>query len=97
MKTAIKMFILAAFIVVGASSVFSQDTSPKAEDSELLPGMDSKAFEDELKWLKAETFVITASKMLENIKKTAASITVITDRELKDMGARNARGIWQMR
>jgi len=89
MKTAIKMFILAAFIVVGASSVFSQDTSPKAEDSELLPGMDSKAFEDELKWLKAETFVITASKMLENIKKTAASITVITDRELKDMGARN--------
>ncbi len=89
MKTAIKMFILIAFIVVGASPAFSQDMPAKAEDPELLPGMESKAFEEELRWLKAETFVITASKTLENIKKTAASITVITDRELRDMGARN--------
>ncbi len=50
---------------------------------------DIKAVEQEMEWLQAETYVITASKVLENIKKSAASITVITDKEIRQMGARH--------
>lgn len=45
--------------------------------------------EAELRWLKDENYVITASKTLEHISKTAATVTVITDREIREMGARD--------
>jgi len=32
---------------------------------------------------------ITASRVLEDIKKSAASITVVTDRQIRQMGARH--------
>ena len=44
---------------------------------------------EEMLWLQAETYVITASKVLEDIKKSAASITVITDKDIRRMGARD--------
>jgi len=43
----------------------------------------------ELQWLRDETFVITASKRLENIKKSAASISVVTDEQIRNIGARD--------
>jgi outer membrane cobalamin receptor len=43
--------------------------------------------QDEALWLQDETFVISASRVQENIKKTAASVTVITDETITKMGA----------
>ena len=51
--------------------------------------------EEELKYLKAETFVITASRILENIKKAPASITVVTAKQIRQMGARNLLDVLQ--
>ena len=46
-------------------------------------------------YLKAETFVITASRVLEDIKKTSSSVTVITDRQIRQMGARHLADVLQ--
>lgn len=43
--------------------------------------------EDEASWLKNETFVISASRIKENIKKASASITVIDEDRINKMGA----------
>lgn len=45
--------------------------------------------QDELEWLEEETFVVSASKIKENIRKTSASISVIESETIKKMGARN--------
>ncbi len=42
---------------------------------------------DEASWLKNETFVISASRIKENIKKASASITVIDEDRINKMGA----------
>ena len=47
----------------------------------------------EMQWLQAETYVITASKVLEDISKSAALITVITDKQIRQMGARDLHDI----
>ncbi len=49
--------------------------------------------EQELEWLQAESYVITASKVPEDIKKSAASISVVTDREIRRMGARELKDV----
>lgn len=54
-----------------------------------------KGLEEELEWLQAEKFAITASRVLENVKKSAASITVITDKEIEQMGARHLMDVLQ--
>ncbi|MDD2781441.1 TonB-dependent receptor [Sulfuricurvum sp.] len=43
--------------------------------------------EDEVSWLKDETFVISASKVQESIKKTSASVTIIDEDMIDKMGA----------
>jgi len=43
--------------------------------------------ENEISWLKEETFVISASKVKENIDKTPASIYVVTDKMIEEIGA----------
>jgi len=43
--------------------------------------------EDEASWLKEETFVISASRVKENVKKTSASVTIIDDDAINKMGA----------
>ncbi len=48
---------------------------------------DFGALERELGYLRAETFVVTASRTKESVSKSAASITVITAREIREMGA----------
>jgi iron complex outermembrane receptor protein len=74
---------LLAFVLVNKDQAFSQD--------DLISVMKDADvdFAEEMQWLHAETFVITASRILENIKKSAASITVITDKQIRQMGARH--------
>lgn len=43
--------------------------------------------EDEASWLKEETFVISASRVKENVKKTSASVTIIDEDTINKMGA----------
>ncbi|MFT7372911.1 MAG: outer membrane cobalamin receptor [Oleiphilaceae bacterium] len=47
------------------------------------------ALQEEIHWLKEESHVTTATKTLENIEKSGATISIITDSDLKHMGARN--------
>jgi iron complex outermembrane receptor protein len=47
------------------------------------------ALKDEILWLKEETFVTTATKTLEDIKKSGATVSIITSQDLQKMGARN--------
>lgn len=52
--------------------------------------------EEEFDWLREEsdvTFVITASRVLEDIRKSAASISVVTDEEIRKMGAQDLMDI----
>lgn len=47
---------------------------------------------EEFKWLEAEadvTFVVTASRVKEDIRKSAASISVVTADRIREMGARH--------
>jgi len=84
MKISMTICILFAFVLIRGEQVFSQD--------DLLPDMEEindTGLEEEMAWLQAETFVITASRVLESIKKSAASITVITDKQIRQMGARH--------
>ena len=67
--------------------VFSQD-APLPEVANAYAKIDR-----EVQWLKAETYVITASRVLEDIKKSAASITVITDEQIRQMGARHVMDV----
>jgi iron complex outermembrane receptor protein len=46
-------------------------------------------FSEEQNWLQEETFVVSASRVKENIKKAAASVTVINSEQIELMGANN--------
>jgi outer membrane cobalamin receptor len=43
--------------------------------------------QDEASWLKDETYVISASRVKENIKKTSATVTIIDEDTINKMGA----------
>lgn len=43
--------------------------------------------DNERQWLEEETFVVSASKVKEDIKKTAASVSVIDAEQIEEMGA----------
>jgi len=82
-KSIIGVLVLIAFTVINVDLSFSQD-------DEMLEKMASdEDLQQEFKWLKAETYVITASKVMETIKKAPASITVVTDRQIRQMGAKS--------
>ncbi len=48
-----------------------------------------EALEEELSWLKEETYVISASRVKEDIDKTASSISVIDEEMIEKIGANN--------
>ena len=48
-----------------------------------------KEFSEEQNWLEAETFVISASRIKESIKKTPANVTLIQEEQIEAMGAEN--------
>ncbi len=86
MKTILTVLVLIVFAIINVDLAFSQD------DQTLEKMAADEELEQEMKWLKAETYVITASKVKENIKKAPASITVITDKQIRQMGARDLSG-----
>ena len=56
----------------------------KESDDKML-----SALQEEILWIKEETYVTTATKTLEDINKSGATVSVITSQDLKNMGARN--------
>lgn len=89
-KNALSAILLAGLLVVTPHPGACQDDPFAA-----LEDMES-SLEEEMEWLQAETYVVTASKVLENIKKSAASITVITARDMEQMGARDFKDVLRM-
>lgn len=56
----------------------------------LAAEIDGAALEEELKYLKSEAiFITTASKTAENIDRSIATVTVIEQKQIRQMGARN--------
>ncbi len=90
----IKKPILTVFFLM-VFAAFSVDHAVPQEDDMLEKMAADEELQQEFKWLKAETYVITASKVMENIKKAPASITVITDRRIRQMGARHLVDVLQ--
>ena len=60
---------------------FSEETIDDALKSD-------EELEEELKYLKAETYVITPSKIPQRIEKAPGTVYVVTDRQIRQMGAR---------
>ncbi|MGZ8218501.1 TonB-dependent receptor plug domain-containing protein [Methylomagnum sp.] len=50
---------------------------------------DGDDLEEELRFLRAESVVVTASKTVEQVDKSVATVTVIPERMIRQMGARN--------
>jgi iron complex outermembrane receptor protein len=92
MKTIAAFYIFALFAVAGTSQAWSQNNPlPESEETNM-------AIDEEFKWLQEEaatTFVVTASRVKEDIRKSAASITVITDEQIRKMGARHLTDVLQ--
>jgi len=82
-------FILPILFVLHSNLGFAQNDLPVSSAAD-------DALEEELRYLKAETYVITASRIPEDIKKTASSISVITDRQIRQMGARHLADVLQV-
>ncbi|MBW1824400.1 MAG: TonB-dependent receptor, partial [Deltaproteobacteria bacterium] len=94
MKAIIAVFVLIVFAVINVDLAFSQDDQDlekMAIDKELEQSASKEldAIDEEIRYLKAEMYVITPSRIPEKIKKTASSITVVTDRQIRQMGARD--------
>lgn len=82
--TVVVLVVFAAININLALSQHDQGLEETDVDEEL---------EQELKWLKAETYVITVSKVMEKIEKAPASITVINDRQIRQMGAKHLQDV----
>lgn len=85
-NTAVKFFILFAFVCI-MSLAGGPRQCPASESQDI-----DKKVEDELKYLREEAgavFVITASRVKEDIRKSASSVTVITAEQIRQMGARH--------
>jgi len=80
--------IVSLLFILHSIPVHSQEDLP-------VPSTADDVLEEELRYLQAETYVITPSRIPENIKKTASSISVITDRQIRQMGARNLADVLQ--
>ncbi len=63
-------------------AAFSQADSPRTDE-----------FADELEWMREERIVFTATKTPERLSKSGNSVTVITAREIRNMGARTLEDI----
>lgn len=69
------------WLAVGALTPLTASAAPETASGEEL--------EEELRFLKAETYVVTASKIPEKTEKSVATVTVISERQIHQMGARN--------
>ena len=78
-------------IVIGtlASTVFFLPLpSVLAAEAPEVPIKSDADIEDELKYLQEETYVITGTRIPQQIEKTSHSVFVVTDKEIQQMGAR---------
>jgi iron complex outermembrane receptor protein len=66
----------------GSRFVLAQEDAP-------TPPPERYELDEEIRYMKAEMFVITPSRIPDKIKKTASSITVITDKQIRQMGAKD--------
>ena len=57
--------------------------------------MPSQDIEEELEYLQAETYVITASRVMEEINKAPSSISVVTAKQIREMGARDLKDVFE--
>ena len=75
------MFLIPVFFLLHpwVASPEEPVVNPLAKEDEL---------DDELKYLKEETYVITPSKIPQRIEKAPGTIYVISDKEIRQMGAR---------
>ena len=85
-KLFVAVFLLLMGFLVFPFPAFSEDELPKAlqEDDPV---------EDELQYLQEETFVITPAKISQRIDKAPGSIYVVTDRQIREMGARYLKDV----
>jgi iron complex outermembrane receptor protein len=83
-----KIIHAAAFLWVPILFLFHPSSAlcEQKMDKALKP---DKELEEELKYLKAETYVITPSRIPQRIEKAPGAIYVVTDRQIRQMGARN--------
>ena len=75
------ILLLPILFLLYPQSVFPEETI----DDALKP---DEALEEELKYLQEETYVITPSKIPQRIEKAPGTIYVVTDRQIRQMGAR---------
>ena len=80
------------FLVVLMLLVFCH-TPLFAENDPMSDLKTDDELEEELKYLKAETFVITPSRILQRIEKAPGSIYVVTDKQIRQMGARYLKDV----
>ena len=75
------LFVMPAVFFTFPLAAFCEDppTSANPKDAQL---------EDELKYLQEETYVITPARISQRIDKAPGSIYVVTDRRIREMGAR---------
>ena len=69
-------------------NAFSEETMEDALKTDM-------ELEEELKYLKAETYVITPSRIPQRIEKAPGSIYVVTDKQIRQMGARYLRDVME--
>jgi outer membrane cobalamin receptor len=79
------LFIILCILFTPSSTTLAEEVET---DQEALDAID-----EEIRWLQSETYVITPSKIPEKIKKTAASITVVTDKQIRQMGAKHLNDV----
>jgi outer membrane cobalamin receptor len=80
-----KLFLITLLLSINFTSLSYSNHS----DTNINWETQSNELTEELNWLKAENYVISASQVLESIKQAAASVTVITGRDIENMGAKN--------
>jgi iron complex outermembrane receptor protein len=82
--------IICAVAVLWIPTLFLFHPSPAICENKLDKALKpDKELEEELKYLKAETYVITPSRIPQRIEKAPGAIYVVTDRQIRQMGARN--------
>lgn len=100
-KAMIQALTLLAVMFMTAAPVFPGQTGNDVSQSLLVSQEKDdltdieeteRQIDEEFKWLKEEAeavFVVTASRVKEDIRKAASSISVITDEQIRQMGARH--------
>lgn len=78
-----------ATLILPAATLFIHSTSINADTIDEASLSSIQALHDEIRWLKEETYVTTATKTLEDIKKSGSTVTIVSAQDLQRMGARN--------